>query len=207
MRLAPLHLEGSYFERVELETHPDHDPDRPHTGNLRTDVDLKKLENGDDGSLHWQVTLDVQVGAREDDALPPYEISLTCQGYVVVPKGVIPAEEIAQTVGVTGASLLYSSAREYLLLVTGRGLWGPFQLPTVSFADFEPAVDDADQVQARILEALATGRPLPVREIAEQLSAPQTKVRQALQELEKSSRVVAQRSGSRHLYSLVPGSA
>lgn len=206
MQLAPWHLEGSYFERVEIETHPDHDPDRSHTGNLRTDVDLKKLGDGEDGSSHWQITLDVRVGAQQDDALPPYEISLTCHGYVVVPNGEPPLEEIPQAVGVAGASLLYSSAREYLLLLTGRGLWGPFQLPMVSFADFKPAVRDADQVQARIMEALAAGRPLPAREIAEQLSASQMKVRQALQDLEKSSKIVAQGTGKERLYSPAPGS-
>jgi len=32
----------------------------------------------------------------------------------------------------TGAAMLYGSAREMLTMVTGRHLWGPFVLPTVS---------------------------------------------------------------------------
>jgi len=41
--------------------------------------------------------------------------------------------EVAEVIGVNGCSMLYSSAREYLLLITGRAPWGQVRLPTMSF--------------------------------------------------------------------------
>lgn len=155
MKPAPLRLEGSFFERLKLETHLDHVPG-PLTGNLRTQIDLKPLESEDEVSSRWQVSLEVEVLSKEDESLPPYHISLVCHGYFSVPEGAIPSNEIDQTVGVTGASILYSSAREFLLVLTGRGLWGPFQLPTVSFADYQPQAGANTSVKEPVPETLAS---------------------------------------------------
>jgi preprotein translocase subunit SecB len=38
---------------------------------------------------------------------------------------------------VNGASILYSSAREFLITVTSRGPWAPMILPTISFLPVE----------------------------------------------------------------------
>jgi len=46
-----------------------------------------------------------------------------------------PEDQVAQIVAVNGASILYSSAREYLLMITSRAPWGQLSLPTMSFAD------------------------------------------------------------------------
>ncbi len=44
----------------------------------------------------------------------------------------IPA---ADMVRVTGSSILYSAAREFLLTLMGRGPWSPMMLPTISFME------------------------------------------------------------------------
>ena len=46
-----------------------------------------------------------------------------------------------------GSSILYSSAREYLLLITSRAPWGQLKLPTMSFADLTVQAARVEQGQ------------------------------------------------------------
>ena len=56
-----------------------------------------------------------------------------------------PEPKVAKVVGVNGASNVFSSAREYLMLVTSRGPWGQLRLPAMSFADLEVAAADEEK--------------------------------------------------------------
>jgi len=90
-----------------------------------------KLQQSDDHPDLWRVALDLAF--EPDTEHPgPYRIALTMIGFFRLPDG-LERPEAARLVGITGASILYSAAREQVLLVTGRGVWGPFQLPTIRF--------------------------------------------------------------------------
>ncbi|MCX5893162.1 MAG: hypothetical protein NTW80_09360, partial [Deltaproteobacteria bacterium] len=43
--------------------------------------------------------------------------------------------KITSMVHTNGAAILYSSTREFLLMITGRGPWGGFYLPTTNFLE------------------------------------------------------------------------
>ena len=45
-----------------------------------------------------------------------------------------PKEKVMDLLKITGASILYSAAREFLLITTSRLPWKPVMLPTISFA-------------------------------------------------------------------------
>jgi hypothetical protein len=46
-----------------------------------------------------------------------------------------------------GSSILYSSARQYLLLITSRAPWGQLKLPTMTFADLTVQAARVEQGQ------------------------------------------------------------
>lgn len=93
-----------------------------------TSVDL--LQNNDDQSM-FQVNLDIESIHEEAPSLP-YEFKLLIIGFFQVAKDFEPSN-IEHLVRVNGASVLYSAAREYLMMVTSRGPFGPVMLPTINF--------------------------------------------------------------------------
>jgi preprotein translocase subunit SecB len=64
----------------------------------------------------------------------PYKLDLQITGFFeVLPD--YPENKVKELIRITGASLLYSGAREYVLGFTSRGPWGPVLLPTISFLE------------------------------------------------------------------------
>lgn len=132
MTSAPLSLETLVYDTVHVEARRDYRPDQADGG--RADIDLRigvaKLEE-ESGAL-WNLVLAIEVPAAEAKAVPPYVVKLHCWSLFRVAPGA-PVEDAARRlVTVTGGSIVYSMAREYLALVTARGPWGSFFLPTVS---------------------------------------------------------------------------
>jgi preprotein translocase subunit SecB len=82
----------------------------------------------------------LQVSTVPAGELPiPYRVALEVIGFFsVLPD--MPEAEVTNLVYMNGSALLYSAAREYLLLLTGRGPWPALQLPTTNFLS-APAVD------------------------------------------------------------------
>lgn len=136
----PLQLEESFFDTVSLEVAPEYVPDsegrqRQHGVEIR--LNLATL---DDDPEVWRVTLDLtdkDVGGET----PRYHFRLRTIGFFRWAADERPAEDVAQAVAVNGASILYSSAREYLLMLTSRTPWGQITLPTMSFEDVRVTPD------------------------------------------------------------------
>ena len=139
----PLQLEESFYDHVEIDALKDYqrqayESEKPEL--LEVDVNLASLEAGPN---KWEVRLDVRLEPDEDLPLPPYRLGLRAFGHFRVPPGSEDADT-ARMVAVNGASILFSSMREYLMLITSRGLWGPVTLPTVSFAGLEVEERDGE---------------------------------------------------------------
>jgi len=63
----------------------------------------------------------------------PYQIQLlTAEIFEINPEW--PKEKTMELLKITGASLLYSAARKFLLVITSNSPWKPVMLPTISFA-------------------------------------------------------------------------
>jgi preprotein translocase subunit SecB len=58
-------------------------------------------------------------------------------GFFEVDTG-LPEEVIGDVVAANAPAILYSAARELILLVTGRGPFPPFSLPSATFIDETP---------------------------------------------------------------------
>jgi preprotein translocase subunit SecB len=129
MRFLPLQLEAHFFTKVEVEANQSFQPEAEEKAEsgIQTEVQVAQHQ---DNPRRWQVTLEVTLGTNDKEV--PYKISLKCVGFFEV------AEEMEEKhapllVRTNGAAILYSSAREFLLLITGRGPWGPYYLPTTNF--------------------------------------------------------------------------
>lgn len=131
MLQTPLQLERSFIPIVEVLADPEHKRGEAQV-NLKVEQGMSAL---DQEASRWQVDLDISVGAEPGSGAPPYRVHLHVVGVFSFAAPEIAEQERARIVGVTGASILYSQARELLLMMTSRGPWGAFQLPTVSFVD------------------------------------------------------------------------
>ncbi len=128
---APLQLERYVFTKIEVEANPDfvlQESPEEDPVTMRLDVGLGE-HNGDPS--RYQVSVGIHELRAENGALP-YRISLQIVGQFVVAQDFKP-DDLRKIVQVNGASMLYSAARELVMLVTGRGPWPAFQLPTISF--------------------------------------------------------------------------
>lgn len=130
MANLPLLLEGHCFTKVSVEADPCFQPVAGQQPPVRFDMNVKLLQHNDD-PRKWQAVLTIKAVSQEDKPIP-YKVDLECVGFFAVDPGV-EAAKMPWLVQTNGATILYSSAREFLLLVTGRGPWPPLYLPTTNF--------------------------------------------------------------------------
>jgi len=140
-----LQLERSFFTQVEIEADPKHVLGQ---GQVEVTTTQALGPAAEKGSL-WVVELDLSVAGKERSSAPPYRIHLHSVGTFSFPRTAMADVEKAHLLAVTGVSILYSQAREYILMLTARGPWGPFQLPTVSFIDNEPDREERSALGVR----------------------------------------------------------
>ena len=142
MAQPPLLLEESYFDIVSLEAAPEYVPDAEgQPGRHGVEMQLG-LATVDDNPDVWRVSLDIAHKALEEET-PRYRFRLRAIGFFRYVADEIPEADVAQLIATNGASILYSSAREYLLMITSRTPWGQLSLPTMSFADAVLTPDEA----------------------------------------------------------------
>jgi len=130
MSLPALRLDGYFYERVTL----DADPGWPADKSPVTGVNVKVEVGQHTGQpTRWRVIMDVVAQPDQKGQPIPYKIALRCHGFfTVAPREGLKAD--ARTlVQITGASMLYSAARDMVLTLSSRGRFGPVLLPTVSF--------------------------------------------------------------------------
>jgi len=130
MEFLPLQLELHYFSKVMVEADPCFQPKDDEDQLLRINTQVELMQHRED-PLRWQVILNVKTEAPEGQTMP-YKVDLQAVGFFVVAPEV---EEVRRPklVRANGAAILYSSAREFLLTITGRGPWPPVYLPTTNF--------------------------------------------------------------------------
>jgi len=154
MATPPLQLERSILEHLLVERDPSYVAGTPQRPRGRWQV---RLEQSADRPELWRVALELHF--EPDEKSPgPYRIEATMTGFFRLPES-LAKEEAVKLAGITGASILYSAAREHLLMVTGRMMWGPFQLPTIRF----PGPEVSSEVRAGTPAESARAAPKPTR--------------------------------------------
>lgn len=80
----------------------------------------------------WRLALTLQLGSQDPAKPFAYEADIKLQGLVQVNDAFLQDRK-EQLALVNGFSILYSAAREMLLNVTARSVYGAVTLPTLSF--------------------------------------------------------------------------
>lgn len=108
-------------------------PDQPSVftfENLRIKNELKK--EPDEKNPAWIVSLAIELAPKPQDNMP-YELEIQMIGFFTV-DACHSAELAKELVVVNGSSILFSSAREFLRVLTSSGPYPAIVLPSVSFA-------------------------------------------------------------------------
>jgi preprotein translocase subunit SecB len=131
MHHTPLQLEDYFFTHVHLEANPDFKGAATSAANLDVEVSctLQLLQHETDQN-RFQLKLAVSATPPDSTALP-YRLEVQAVGLFVVAKD-FQHEDIPRLVRVNGGSMLYAAAREFVLVISSRGPWGPLKLPTVN---------------------------------------------------------------------------
>lgn len=123
--LSPLQLKEHGFTIVRIQA--------IEGGSPKADPSLKPAIWFEHAAANkWRLALTLHLGS-EDPAKPfAYEAELKLQGLVEVADGFLQDRK-EQLALVNGFSILYSAAREMLLNITARSVYGAVTLPTISF--------------------------------------------------------------------------
>jgi preprotein translocase subunit SecB len=106
-------------------------PFKPMAGHiLKPQCEVEASQHLKDDS-RFRISLTVGSG-KGDDELPPYVFEVTLIGFFKI-AGLTPTPEVRAFVLNNAATILYSSARELIASVTGRGPFPALVLPTISF--------------------------------------------------------------------------
>jgi preprotein translocase subunit SecB len=130
--MAPLQLKNYFFTNISIKVNPEFNPniDDPDLEELAINVSVTPSEQQEN---LFQVDLEIKLEPKEDKDIFPYQIQLVTVGiFEISPEW--PKEKVMDLLKITGASILYSAAREFLLITTSRLPWKPVMLPTISFA-------------------------------------------------------------------------
>lgn len=137
MKNSPLQLKHYLVVELSVKALPPPatkpNPNAKSTFKVSTQVtNAKNRENLRD----WKVCLKV-TGEPEEPALGGYLVAVELIGFFeVLPE--FPEDKIEDLVTANAPALLYGAARELVLLVTARGPYSPFVLPSASFCDEAP---------------------------------------------------------------------
>lgn len=130
MAQSPLRLSRYFFNKIRCEA--DLDYEGPDLGSdVKYEVKVRShAASRKENKRDWVVILDIHVFTNEKPG--PYEIDLQVTGFFdVLPD--FPNDNVNDLIQITGASILYSAAREFVLGITSRGPWEPVLLPAISF--------------------------------------------------------------------------
>ncbi len=142
--MAPLQLERYFYSRIMCIANSEFDPGvEQQSPNVEVINEVRLMRHAEDEN-RWQVVLDIKTPPAEEN-LGPYQLDIQVVGFfAVAPETPHDPEKL---VGITGSSMLYSAAREFVLGLSSRGPWPPIFLPTISYQSQpgeEPELDRND---------------------------------------------------------------
>ncbi|QVL41917.1 MAG: protein-export chaperone SecB [Alcanivorax sp.] len=135
--LPPLRLDNYFFKDITVEPRSDYSP--PEDGDNYFDfsdilvsctVSAGKGLNNKGEEEHY-VILEIETDDGEKRQTP-YRIKCTVFG-ILEPHPDLSKDQIQEIIPIQGATLLYGSARDFLMTITARMGHGPLLLPTLSF--------------------------------------------------------------------------
>lgn len=130
MQTAALQVENTFLNAIRIRAAAPHLAGPPPPATIQAQTGLGDLVEPN----CWRADLSIVVRPADEARPLPYEIEVSISGvFRVVAQ--MEADAARRLAYVNGLSILYSSIRETVLLLTGRSAAGPYVLPTLSFVD------------------------------------------------------------------------
>jgi preprotein translocase subunit SecB len=128
--LSALQLKSHVFPLVNLRANAT----GTHEGKINLDQHLVCVPVPDQPN-HWQ--LEITLNQKSVDPQKPffYDLDIHVAGIVEWIGEDLPADKKEQLVQVNGLGVLYGAAREMVLNLTSRSVFGPFCLPALNFIE------------------------------------------------------------------------
>ena len=133
---SALQLERYYFDDLVVCAGEADVPEEAEH-NLKTESNLQRHKEDEH---RWRLELRIYTDEKDENPPPKYGLGLRVIGFFRDSFDEMEQDQRAHLISVNGSSILYSAAREFLLMVTNRCPHGGYWLPTVSF--FKPLPDD-----------------------------------------------------------------
>lgn len=142
---TPILLEEYFFPIVQVGANPDGPEEAPDPQfNIKVTIGKAEEEN------LYQVTVAINTPDDEEETKQNYYVHLVAVGiFSVNPE----FDNIPKLLHVTGSSMLYSAAREFLITITSRGPWDAVSLPTFSFLDQYNLMIEKEEQRKENIEA------------------------------------------------------
>lgn len=131
MNEAPLLLKSYYITNVKIDTIQNHNSKKGYTLSSQDVNSTVKYLTSKKFPGVWQVQLHIEHKFKEKSNIP-YTFSLSMAGFFEVIK-TYPKDKAVSLLKLNAPAMLYSAAREFIAITTGRGLWGEMILPSTNF--------------------------------------------------------------------------
>lgn len=136
---SPLELKHYHFLTLELRAREDINPasiensDAPYPSfeGIHLEPEVSMFTNEDAGE-EGPYLLRLALAYTPEGNNFPYSFEVELEGVFAI-TDVSSVNDCKKTVVINGASVLYSAAREQLLTISGRHLFGPMLLPALNF--------------------------------------------------------------------------
>lgn len=136
----PLELKKYFFPFVQVAADAEYEPTESE---IELNLEIKTSIEPDESNHIFQVVLEIIAEPEDEKNKIPYSIHLITIGLFTVDEKFPDKEKLLR---VTGASMLYSAAREFIITITSRGPWSPVIIPTVSFLPKKEGQIEEDHV-------------------------------------------------------------
>lgn len=137
MKRSPLKIKNYFVTNFSVKANPAEEGAKiPLADGVNTVTKVETAQHAEN-KRDWKVALQINCTPVENNVCA-YLIAAELIGFFEVDKE-MEEEKIGDVVAANAPAILYSAARELILLVTGRGPFPPFPLPSAHFIDETPS--------------------------------------------------------------------
>ena len=136
MKSSPLKVKNYFVTGLSVKANPIVEGTQiPLAGTPNVVTKVEAAQHADN-KRDWKVAF--QLNCEPTEKIGSYVVSMELIGFFEVDND-LPEDRIGDVVAANAPAILYSAARELILLITGRGPFPPLSLPSATFIDETPS--------------------------------------------------------------------